>query len=69
MCKCSDFYGWKDDDRGGVPGWSYVVPSMNYCDEGSGEDDESYMLGKDEYCGLHKPEGAVKHKTDMCVIM
>ncbi len=35
----------------------------------SGEDDESYMMDKDGYCYSHKPEGAVKHKTDICVIM
>lgn len=38
-------------------------------DEGSGDDNESDMMEKDEYCALHKPEGAVKHEVAMCVIM
>lgn len=69
MCNCSDFHGWKDSDRGGAPGCSYVAPSRNVNDEGSGDDDESDMMEKDEYCALHKPEGAVKHEVAMCVIM
>lgn len=52
-------HGWKDSDRGGAPGCSYVAPSRNV------NDDESGMMEKDEYCdcALHKPGGAVMHKV------
>ena len=57
MCKCSDFYGRKDDDRGGVPGCSYVA---RYDD--SGDEKEMNKMGNVEYCDIHKPESAVKYK-------
>ena len=62
MCKCTDFYGWKDSNRGGAPGCSYLAP------RGNGDHDDSGM-GQNEYCDVHKPDGAVKHETAVCVIM
>jgi len=68
LCKCTDFYGWKDSDRGGAPGCSYLEPRRNDDDD---DDEESESMGddKDEYCAVHKPDGAVKNETAVCVIM
>ena len=63
MCKCTDFYDWKDSDRRGAPGCSYLAPRGK-----SGDHDDSGM-GQNEYCDVHKPDGAVKHETAVCVIM
>jgi hypothetical protein len=63
MCKCTDFYGWKDSDRGGAPGCSYLAPHRN------SDEEESDEMEQDEYCDVHKPEGALKHEAVVCVIM
>ena len=64
MCNCSDFDGWKDSDRGGAPGCSYVKsrPALH----GSSIDHVNF---KDKYCSVHKPVGAVKYEPIVCVIM
>ena len=63
MCSCGDFDGWKDSDRGGAPGCSWHVPSNN--------EDEIPADGVevDMFCSVHKPEGAEKFETAVCVIM
>ena len=63
MCSCGNFDGWKDSDRGGAPGCSWHVPSNN--------EDEIPADGVevDMYCSVHKPEGAEKFETAVCVIM
>ena len=72
MCNCSDFYGWKDSDRGGAPGCSFVVPKKKEGAELGNDDEEDESWdgdGAKKYCKIHKPEGAVKHQTQVCVIM
>ena len=68
MCSCEDFDGWKDDDRGGAPGCSFVARRND-----DSNDEESDGLGHDQavYCSVHKPEGAVKNvgPGSECVIM
>ena len=38
-------------------------------DDNDNEESESMGDDKDEYCAVHKPDGAVKNETAVCVIM